>query len=82
MKLLERFETYDEAHRALDAEGFAYVGSDPSLWCDGPDEGDAESGPPSEIDPCCERHFGWYFTALYGDEAERAWEDKAESLNR
>lgn len=25
--------------------------------CPGPDEGDAESGPPDSITPCCPRHF-------------------------
>jgi len=25
--------------------------------CPGPDEGDAESGPPDSIEPCCAKHF-------------------------
>jgi hypothetical protein len=28
-----------------------------SYECEGPDEGDAESGPPDSIDPCCPKHF-------------------------
>lgn len=25
--------------------------------CHGPDEGDAESGPPAAVQPCCAKHF-------------------------
>jgi hypothetical protein len=30
--------------------------------CPGPDEGDAENGPPARVEPCCQRHFPQAFS--------------------
>jgi hypothetical protein len=29
--------------------------------CPGPDQGDAENGPPDSIEPCCAKHFPQFF---------------------
>ena len=58
-------EIEDVLHEVLGLEQ-----GDDGLWrepaCDGPDEGDAESGPPRRIEPCCPIHFADAFGGKAG----------------